>query len=399
MIFEYSARTRSGETRAGTIKAKNREEAIQLLRNQGLILTGLREKKASGGLFGLGAKVKDRDLAIFTKQFSVMIDAGLPLVQCLDIMAAQQENKYFANVLEQVRNDVEQGSTLADAMKKHPKVFDDLYTNMVAAGEAGGILDVIMQRLSIYIEKAYKLKASFKSAMTYPVTVVTIAVLIVALILWKVIPAFASMFAGLGAELPLPTKFVIALSNFVVNFGFYIIIFLILLGYGIKKFYGTETGRRFIDGLVLKMPIMGIIFKKIAVARFSRTLSTLVSSGVSILEGLLITARTAGNKIIEDAVMETRGYVEQGKTISEPLKDSGVFPPMVVQMISVGEQTGALDTMLSKIADFYEEEVDQAVAQLMSLLEPVMIVILGGLVGGIVVAMYLPIFTLIKHIK
>ncbi len=399
MIFEYSARTRSGETRAGTIKAKNREEAIQLLRNQGLILTGLREKKVTGGVLGFGAKVKDRDLAIFTKQFSVMIDAGLPLVQCLDIMASQQENKYFANVLEQVRNDVEQGSTLADAMKKHPKVFDDLYTNMVAAGEAGGILDVIMQRLSIYIEKAYKLKASFKSAMTYPVTVITIAVLIVALILWKVIPAFASMFAGLGAELPLPTKFVIALSNFVVNFGFYIIIFFILLGYGIKKFYGTETGRRLIDGMVLKLPIMGIIFRKIAVARFSRTLATLVSSGVSILEGLLITARTAGNKIIEDAVMETREYVEQGKTISEPLKDSGVFPPMVVQMISVGEQTGALDTMLSKIADFYEEEVDQAVAQLMSLLEPVMIVVLGGLVGGIVVAMYLPIFTLIKHIK
>ena len=398
MIFEYSARTRSGETRAGTIKAKNREEAINLLRQQGLILTSLREKKATG-LFGMGGSVKDKDLAIFTKQFSVMIDAGLPLVQCLDILASQQENKFFANVLEQVRNDVEQGSTLADAMKKHPKVFDDLYTNLVAAGEAGGILDVIMQRLSIYIEKAYKLKASFKSAMTYPVTVITIAVLIVALILWKVIPAFASMFAGLGAELPLPTRVVISMSHFVVHFGGWIIVFLILVFIGIKKFYQTETGRKLIDGMVLKLPIMGIIFKKIAVARFSRTLATLVSSGVSILEGLMITARTAGNKIIEDAVLEARLQVEQGKTISEPLKNTKVFPPMVVQMIAVGEQTGALDTMLAKIADFYEEEVDQAVAQLMSLLEPVMIVILGGLVGGIVVAMYLPIFSLIKHIK
>ncbi len=398
MIFEYSARTRSGETRAGTVKAKNREEAINQLRQQGLILTSLREKKTTG-LFGMGGSVKDKELAIFTKQFSVMIDAGLPLVQCLDILASQQENKFFANVLEQVRNDVEQGSTLADAMKKHPKVFDDLYTNLVAAGEAGGILDVIMQRLSIYIEKAYKLKASFKSAMTYPVTVITIAVLIVALILWKVIPAFASMFAGLGAELPLPTRFVIALSHFVVHFGGWIILFFILVIIGIKKFYQTETGRKLIDGMVLKLPIMGVIFKKIAVARFSRTLATLVSSGVSILEGLLITARTAGNKIIEDAVLEARLQVEQGKTISEPLKNTKVFPPMVVQMIAVGEQTGALDTMLSKIADFYEEEVDQAVAQLMSLLEPVMIVILGGLVGGIVVAMYLPIFSLIKHIK
>ncbi len=398
MIFEYSARTRSGETRAGTIKAKNREEAINLLRQQGLILTSLREKKVTG-VFGLGGSVKDKDLAVFTKQFSVMIDAGLPLVQCLDILASQQENKFFANVLEQVRNDVEQGSTLADAMKKHPKVFDDLYTNLIAAGEAGGILDVIMQRLSIYIEKAYKLKASFKSAMTYPVTVITIAVLIVALILWKVIPAFASMFAGLGAELPLPTKIVISMSHFVVNFGGWIILFFILLFMGIRKFYQTETGRRLIDGFVLKLPIMGIIFKKIAVARFSRTLATLVSSGVSILEGLMITAKTAGNKIIEDAVLDARLQVEQGKTISEPLKNTKVFPPMVVQMIAVGEQTGALDTMLSKIADFYEDEVDQAVAQLMSLLEPVMIVVLGGLVGGIVVSMYLPIFSLIKHIK
>ena len=398
MIFEYSARTRSGETRAGTIKAKNREEAINLLRQQGLILTSLREKKATG-VFGMGGNVKDKELAIFTKQFSVMIDAGLPLVQCLDILASQQENKFFANVLEQVRNDVEQGSTLADAMKKHPKVFDDLYTNLIAAGEAGGILDVIMQRLSIYIEKAYKLKASFKSAMTYPVTVITIAVLIVALILWKVIPAFASMFAGLGAELPLPTRVVISMSHFVVHFGGWIVLFFILLFIGIRKFYQTEGGRKLIDGIVLKLPIMGIIFKKIAVARFSRTLATLVSSGVSILEGLMITARTAGNKIIEDAVLEARLQVEQGKTISEPLKNTKVFPPMVVQMIAVGEQTGALDTMLSKIADFYEEEVDQAVAQLMSLLEPVMIVVLGGLVGGIVVSMYLPIFSLIKHIK
>jgi len=399
MLFEYSGRTRSGETRTGEIKAKHREEAIALLRKQNIIVTGIREKETGGGIqFGKG-KVTTKDLAVFTKQFSVMIDAGLPLVQCLEAMASQQENKFFQKTLFEVRTDVEQGMTLADAMAKHPRVFDDLYVNMIAAGEAGGILDIIMQRLSIYIEKAYKLKAAFKSAMVYPVTVLTFAVLIVAVILWKVIPAFEGMFKSLGAELPLPTRIVVAMSNFMVSFGWALVLGIVLVVFGIRQYYRTESGRHVIDGIMLKLPVLGLILRKIAVARFSRTLSTLVSSGVPILEGLFITAKTSGNAIIEDAIIETRKSVEEGKTISDPLKDSGVFPPMVTQMVSVGEATGALDAMLSKIADFYEDEVDTAVAGLMSLMEPVMIVVLGSLVGGIVVSMYLPIFKIIQLVE
>jgi type IV pilus assembly protein PilC len=335
---------------------------------------------------------------VFTRQFSVMIDAGLPLVQCLDILGNQEEHKYFAQVILQVRTDVEGGQSLADAMKKHPKVFDALFSNMIAAGEAGGILDTILKRLATYIEKAVKLKSQVQSAMIYPIAVIVIAAIVIGVILWKVIPTFASLFAGLGATLPLPTRVVIALSNNLIRFMPLRFIGFFAFGWAFRTYYATEKGRRVIDSLTLKMPILGPIMRKIAVARFCRTLSTLMSSGVPILDGLDITARTAGNAIIEDAVNTTRKSIERGETIAAPLKETGVFPGMVVQMISVGEATGALDTMLSKIADFYEEEVDVAVEGLLTLLEPVMIAFLGGAVGGIVIAMYMPIFDLISKL-
>jgi type IV pilus assembly protein PilC len=327
-----------------------------------------------------------------------MIDAGLPLVQCLDILGNQEEHKYFSQVILQTRADVEGGMSLADAMKKHPKVFDALFCNMIAAGEAGGILDTILKRLATYIEKAVKLKAQVKSAMVYPVAVIIIAAVVIAVILWKVIPTFAALFAGLGAELPLPTRVVIALSNNLIRFFPLIVVFFVAAGWAFRQYYATEKGRRVVDGALLKAPILGPILRKIAVARFCRTLATLLTSGVPILDGLDITARTSGNSIIEDAVLTTRKSIERGDTIAAPLKDTQVFPGMVVQMISVGEATGALDTMLGKIADFYEEEVDVAVEGLLTLLEPVMIAFLGGAVGGIVIAMYMPIFSLISKL-
>jgi type IV pilus assembly protein PilC len=327
-----------------------------------------------------------------------MIDAGLPLVQCLEILALQQEHKNFQKILLQVRQDVEAGSTLADAMRRHPKAFDNLYVNMIAAGEAGGILDTILQRLSVYIEKAVKLRSQVRSAMIYPVAVIFIAAIVVAVILLKVIPTFAALFTSLGAELPLPTRIVIAASNFLARYFIFVVIAIAAMAYGVRRYYRTYRGRRVIDGLLLKAPILGTILRKISVARFCRTLATLTSSGVPILESLDITARTAGNAIVEDAILETRKSVEGGKTIVEPLKDSNVFPNMVVQMIGVGEQTGALDAMLNKIADFYEDEVDVAVQGLVKLMEPVMIFILGVIIGGIVIAMYLPMFTLINKI-
>jgi type IV pilus assembly protein PilC len=327
-----------------------------------------------------------------------MIDAGLPLVQCLEILGTQEEDKNFAATILQTRSDVESGASLADAMKKHPKAFDPLFTNMIAAGEAGGILDTILKRLATYIEKAVKLKSQVKSAMIYPVAIITIAVLVVGVILWKVIPTFASLFSGLGAELPLPTRIVISLSNNIVSFGPFLVVGAGAAGYAIKQYYNTEGGKRVIDKGVLHTPVLGLIMRKIAVARFCRTLATLLSSGVPILDGLDITARTSGNAIVEDAILLTRKSIERGETISAPLKETGVFPPMVTQMISVGETTGALDTMLSKIADFYEEEVDTAVAGLLTLLEPIMIAFLGIVVGGIVIAMYLPIFDLISKL-
>jgi len=400
--FAYSGRTRAGQTVTGERIAETVDAAVAALRRDQILVTQInpvkekaapkapRKKRARG--------VDPKNLAVFTRQFSVMIDAGLPLVQCLEILGSQEEDKNFAGVILATRADVESGASLADAMKKHPKVFDPLFTNMIAAGEAGGILDTILKRLATYIEKAVKLKGQVKSAMIYPVAVIVIAAVVVGVILWKVIPTFANLFAGLGADLPLPTRVVIALSNNLVRFGPFLIVGGIAASFGLKSYYATPAGRRTIDSIVLKMPILGLLMRKIAVARFCRTLSTLLASGVSILEALDITARTSGNAIVEDAIQTTRKSIERGETIAGPLKETSVFPPMVVQMIGVGEATGALDTMLGKIADFYEEEVDVAVAGLLTLLEPVMIALLGGIVGGIVIAMYMPIFSLISKL-
>jgi type IV pilus assembly protein PilC len=401
--FAYSGRTRGGETVTGERAADTMDAAVAALRREQIMVTRIDPAKetvkaaAKSKVPKGGVSVPARNLAIFTRQFSVMIDAGLPLVQCLEILGKQEPHKGFANAILKVREDVEGGAALADAMKKHPKTFDSLYSNMIAAGEAGGILDTILKRLAVYIEKAVKLKGEVKSAMIYPVAVIVIAAIVVGAILWKVIPTFASLFAGLGAQLPLPTRVVIALSDGLVAYGWVLIIVIGVIGYVVKRYYATESGRRVIDRILLKMPILGGILRKVAVARFTRTLSTLLASGVPILDGLDITARTAGNAIIEDAIQTTRTSIERGESISAPLRETGVFPSMVVQMINVGETTGALDAMLAKIADFYEEEVDTAVAGLLTLMEPVMIAFLGGIVGGIVIAMYLPIFELISQ--
>jgi type IV pilus assembly protein PilC len=327
-----------------------------------------------------------------------MLDAGLPLVQCLEILGDQEENRAFQTIIHTVRSDIESGASLADSMRKHPKAFDNLYTNMVAAGEAGGILDIILQRLSTYIEKSVKLKSQVKSALIYPVAIIVIAAFVVFIILWKVIPVFAQLFAGLGGEMPLLTRIVIGASNFVARYFLPIIILLIVGGVAMSRYHKTYRGRRVIDGTLIRIPVVGMLLRKIAVSRFCRTLSTLTASGVPILDGLEITAKTAGNAIVEDAVMSVRKSVEEGKTISEPLAETKVFPAMVVQMINVGEQTGALDQMLSKIADFYEDEVDTAVAGLMKLMEPVMIAVLGAVIGTIVAAMYLPLYSVLSKI-
>jgi len=347
-----------------------------------------------------GGGVKSKELAVFTRQFSVMIDAGLPLVQCLEILANQQENKFFQKILTGTRASVEGGTTLSAAMKQYPKAFDPLYTNMVEAGETGGILDTILQRLSGYIEKSVKLKAAVKSALIYPVGVITIAGLVITLLLWKVVPIFATLFAGLGVDLPLPTKIVIAMSNFIGSF-FGLLLLVAFVGgiFGLKVWYGTDQGRFILDSIILKVPVLGILMRKIAVARFTRTLGTLISSGVPILESLDITAKTAGNAVVERALFKVRRALEEGKSLTEPLKESEVFPGMVTQMIAVGEQTGAMDAMLSKIADFYEDEVDAAVKDLLTALEPIMIVFLGVVVGGVVISMYLPLFSLIGKLS
>jgi len=397
--FDWKGRKRTGETVEGVMTAENRDAVNTALRRQQIVPTKITEKGKEFALPKLGGGVSAKELAIFTRQFSVMIDAGLPVVQCLEILGSQQSNKGFQRVLFEVREDVEAGANLSDAFKKHRKVFDDLYCNLVAAGEAGGILDTILQRLSTYIEKNVKLKAAVRSALVYPVVVVCVAILVVALIMWKVIPTFASLFAGLGAKLPLPTRVVIAISNFLGHWGWLLIIGIVALVFAVRAYYATAGGRYNIDRILLHSPIFGVVLRKIAVARFCRTLATLVSSGVPILEGLDITAKTSGNAIVEEAIMKTRKSVEEGKTLAEPLAASGVFPGMVTQMISVGESTGALDAMLGKIADFYEDEVDEAVANLMSLLEPLIIVFLGTTIGGIVVSMYMPLFSLIQQIQ
>jgi type IV pilus assembly protein PilC len=399
--FAYAGRTRGGENVSGERVADSIDALTAALRREQIQVTKVdpvKGKEAAKPKKAKGRKVAAKNLAVFTRQFSVMIDAGLPLVQCLDILGNQEEDKGFSSVILQTRSDVESGASLADAMRKHPKTFDGLFVNMIAAGEAGGILDTILKRLATYIEKAVKLQSQVKSAMVYPIAVVVIAGGVVGVILWKVIPTFGSLFAGLGAELPLPTRVVIAASDNLVRFFPFIAVLAGAAVYGFRQYYATEKGRHVVDAGMLKAPILGNILRKIATARFCRTLATLISSGVPILDGLEITAKTSGNAIIEDAIMMTRKSIERGETISAPLKDTGVFPPMVVQMIGVGEATGALDTMLAKIADFYEEEVDTAVAGLLTLLEPVMIAFLGIVVGGIVIAMYMPIFDLISKL-
>jgi type IV pilus assembly protein PilC len=399
--FAFSGRNRGGQSISGERMADSSDAAVAMLRREQIMVTRIEPVKMKADRkLKLASKkgVPTKNLAVFTRQFSVMIDAGLPLVQCLDILGKQEPHKSFAGTILKVREEVEAGASLADGMRKFPKAFDELYTNMVAAGEAGGILDTILKRLATYIEKNVKLKAQVKSAMIYPVAVLVIAAAVVAVILWKVIPTFAQLFAGLGAELPLPTRVVIWLSNQFVVFMPFLIVGSIVAGFVLRQYYATRSGRRVIDRLLLSVPILGMILRKIAVARFCRTLSTLLSSGVPILDGLTITAKTAGNAIIEDAIMTTRASIERGETVAVPLQGTRVFPPMVTQMIGVGEATGALDMMLSKIADFYEEEVDTAVAGLLTLLEPVMISVLGVIVGGIVISMYLPIFSLIEKL-
>jgi type IV pilus assembly protein PilC len=399
--FAFSGRTRAGENITGERVGDTMDAVVSALRREQVLVTRITPSQVKAAPAAKKMKSKAapaKNLAVFTRQFSVMIDAGLPLVQCLEILGTQEEDKNFSMVILATRADVEGGASLADAMSRHPKTFDALYSNMIAAGEAGGILDAILKRLATYIEKAVKLKGQVKSAMIYPVAIIVIAITVVGLILWKVIPTFASLFAGLGATLPLPTRIVIALSDLTVQFMPYIIVGTMAGGYAFKRYYATTDGRRVIDRISLKLPIMGNVLRKIAVARFCRTLSTLIASGVPILDGLDITARTAGNAIVEDAIQQTRKSIERGETISAPLRATGVFPSMVVQMIAVGEATGAMDTMLSKIADFYEEEVDTAVAGLLTLLEPIMIAFLGLVVGGIVIAMYLPIFGLISEL-
>ena len=399
--FAYSGRTRQGRTVTGERIAETMDGAVAALRREQILVTQISPLKeaAPKAAKPSGKSVSAKNLAVFTRQFSVMIDAGLPLVQCLEILGTQEEDKNFASVILATRTDVESGASLADAMKKHPKAFDPLFTNMIAAGEAGGILDTILKRLATYIEKAVKLRGQVKSAMIYPIAVIVIAVVVVGVILWKVIPTFANLFAGLGAELPLPTRIVIAASNGLVRFMPFVLVGIGATVFAFRAYYNSTNGRRVIDAITLKLPVLGQLMRKIAVARFCRTLSTLLASGVSILEALDITARTAGNAIIEEAIMTTRKSIERGETIAAPLKETNVFPSMVVQMISVGEATGALDTMLGKIAEFYEEEVDTAVAGLLTLLEPIMIFFLGVVVGGIVIAMYMPIFDLISKLS
>jgi len=395
--FEFRGTSRTGEQVAGSRVAPSREVLDAVLRREQITPTRIVEKGREIAIPKpkVAGKVNSKELAVFTRQFSVMIDAGLPLVQCLEILASQQENKGFAKALAGVRGSVEGGSTLSNALRQYPKIFDDLYSNMVEAGETGGILDTILQRLSGYIEKAVKLKRAVQSAMIYPVSVVVIAGGVVLLLLWKVVPIFATLFAGLGVELPLPTRIVMALSHAVATFAPFMIVGIFVGGWAFKKYYETPGGRMLIDSIVLKLPLLGPLMRKIAVARFTRTLGTLITSGVPMLEAMDITARTSGNAVIEKAIVRVRNAIETGRTIVDPLRETGVFPNMVVQMIGVGEQTGALDAMLQKVADFYEDEVDAAVGDLLTAMEPLIILFLGIVVGGVVISLYLPLFSLI----
>jgi type IV pilus assembly protein PilC len=399
-VFQWAGKTTKGTIVKGELTVNTKEEVIAYLRKQNIIPTTITPKAKRALSLPFLGRVKDKDLVIYTKQFSTMIDAGLPLVQALEILEEQTENKTLAKAIGEVRVDVESGSTYADALKKHPRIFSDLYVNMVAAGEAGGTLDIILSRLADYIEKAMKLKRRVRGALIYPSVIVSVAVLVIAVIMTYVIPVFAKMFERLGGVLPLPTRIVIAISNFMNGPGGLLIlggiIGLIIFIIQIRR---TERGRKITDAMFLKLPIFGVLLKKVAIAKFTRTLGTLISSGVPILDGLNITAKTSGNKVVEEEVMKVGKAVAEGKTIAEPMRESKVFPPMVTQMIAVGETTGAVDTMLNKIADFYDEEVDSTTANLTAIMEPLLIVFLGVTIGFIVVSMYLPIFRLITLIK
>lgn len=395
-VFQYTARSATGEVKTASIDAPSREEAVNRLRRQRLTIVKVEEARRGKAPSG---KIAMRDVVIFTRQFSTMVNAGLPLVQALDILARQSENPVLAHAVRAVVADVEEGNTVADAMRRQPKAFNELYTNMVAAGEMGGILDIILNRLAVFMEKNDALVRKVKGAMIYPSVILCVAGLCVVVLLWRVIPVFSSMFASVGMELPTPTKVVIGLSNFLNAYWWMLLIGAVAGVVGVRRYYATPGGRLVLDTLLLRVPVLGDVLRKSAVSRFTRTLGTLVSSGVNILDGLEITARTAGNKVVEDAVMQSRASIAGGDTIAGPLDKSGVFPPMVISMISVGEQTGGLDEMLTKIADFYDDEVDAAVSGLLSLLEPVMIVFLGVVVGGMVVAMYLPIFDMINTVQ
>jgi type IV pilus assembly protein PilC len=402
--FAYVGRTRSGAVKKGELSAKTRDEAVDQLRKQSVVVTSLEEKKGGGfdlGKISLGSGLTDKDLVVFTRQFGTMINAGLPLVQCLEILSTQSENKVLRETVGEVKTQVEAGSTFSDALRRHPKVFDDLYVNLVHAGEVGGLLDTILTRLAKYIEKAMKLKGQIKSAMIYPAAIMGVAVIVITVLMLFVIPIFAKMFLELSGgkvALPGPTQIVIDISNFFIAYWYVILGAIVGIVIGIKKYYGTVKGRMVIDKLLLKLPVVGDLIRKASVAKFTRTLGTLLASGVPLLDGMTICAKTSGNKVVEETLINARVSISGGKTIADPLAASGVFPKMVTHMIAVGESTGALDAMLGKIADFYEDEVDQAVASLTALLEPMMMVFLGVVIGFIVIAMYLPIFKMASAI-
>jgi type IV pilus assembly protein PilC len=397
--FTYTARALNGDLRTATIDAPSRDEVVAQLRRQRLNVVKIDEAAQAANKKKSAGKISMRDIVIFTRQFSTMINAGLPLVQALDILAKQSENKALKDVTRAVVFDVESGHTVADALRKHPKAFSDLYVNMVAAGEAGGILDTILMRLATFMEKNDALVRKVKGAMIYPGVIMSVAAIAIVVLLVFVIPVFEKMFGSVGMALPLPTRVVIGASRFLTGYWWAVLAVLFGAGWSLKKYYATPDGKLVIDRTLLKMPVLGDVLRKSAVSRFTRTLGTLIGSGVSILDGLEITAKTAGNRVIQDAIMESRASIAGGETISAPLQKSQVFPPMVISMIAVGEQTGGLDEMLSKIADFYDEEVDAAVSGLLALMEPVMIVFLGVVVGGMVVAMYLPIFDMINAVQ
>jgi len=398
-VFTFSGKDASGQKISGERMAVNKQALAQALRRERITPGAIREKGKEFSMPTFGStKIKTKDIAIFFRQFSVMIDAGLPLVQCLEILAANQENPSFQKTLTGVRTTVEGGATLANAMRQYPVVFDDLTTNMIEAGETGGILDIILQRLATYVEKAVRLKAAVKSALIYPIAVVGMAVLIVGALLKWVVPIFANLFSGLGVSLSLPTRIVMGLSSFVQTFWWMFFVGAFALFFGIKQIRKHPTGRYYFDKMLLHLPVMGTLLRKIAVGRFTRTLGTLITSGVPILEGLTITAKTSGNAVLEEALMKVRNAIEEGRTIVDPLRECGVFPNMVTQMIGVGEATGAMDSMLQKIADFYEEEVDAATKDMLAMLEPVIIGLLGVMIGGIVISLYMPLFAMISKL-